>query len=65
MVGQLVKLTICDGREQRFVEGSDTNTETEHFTTTEDDEDSAATTELLYGNSKFKSSLEVLLGAAY
>ena len=60
MTGQLIKIIICDGTEQRFVESaSDTNTETEHFSTTEDDEEKE--TEVTVGRNGAGSKLVQLL----
>ena len=41
MTGQLIQVTIRDGREPKnyLTDTSDTNTETDNFTTTEDDDD--------------------------
>lgn len=41
MTGQLIQVTIRDGREPKtyLTDTSDTNTETDNFTTTEDDDE--------------------------
>ena len=64
MVGQLVAVTICDGREARFApENSDTNTETEAFTTEDDDE--MAFNGEGYNDSNSPMPLEVVVGRVY
>jgi len=68
MVGQLVSVTICDGREATFLDNySDTNTETEHLTTTEDEDDFDIDSRLGLSNSRGGSPepQDVIVGRVY